>query len=130
MRFLAIYKTEERNAPPSPEMMAAMGALIDEMTRAGVLITTEGCLPSAMGARVRRAGAKVSVSDGPFTESKELIGGFAMLNVSSKEEAIAWTKRFLAVAGDGEAEIRQINDGQGPEAPCVPAAAETANAKA
>ena len=85
-----------------------MGALIEEMTTAGVLLATEGCLPSAKGARVRRAGDKVTVTDGPFTESKELIAGFALLQVGSKEEAIAWTKRFLECAGDGESEIRQI----------------------
>src|SRR5262245_4280738 len=76
MRYLAIYKSPERETPPTTEEMAAMGARIEEMTNAGVLLATEGCLPSARGARVRRTGDKVTVTDGPFTESKELIAGF------------------------------------------------------
>lgn len=108
MRFLAIYKTAERNIPPSTEEIAAMGKLIDEMTNAGVLLATEGCLPSVTGARVRRSNGRITVTDGPFTESKEIIGGFALVQVRSKDEAIEWTKRFLRVAGDGESEIRQI----------------------
>jgi hypothetical protein len=108
MRFLAIYKTAEKNTPPSTEEIAAMGKLIDEMTNAGVLLATEGCLPSFTGARVRRSNGRITVTDGPFTESKEIIGGFALIQVRSKEEAVEWTKRFLRVAGDGESEIRQI----------------------
>jgi len=108
MRFLTIYKTEERNTPPSTEEIAAMGKLIEKMVAEGTLISTEGCLPSARGARVRRRGKKISVTDGPFTESKELIAGFAIINAKSKEHAIELTKRFLEVAGDGESEIRQI----------------------
>ena len=108
MRFLSIYKAVESNVPPTTEEMTAMGQLIEEMTSAGVLIATEGCLPSAKGARVRRAGEKISVTDGPFTEAKEMIAGFALFEARSKEEAIELTKRFLAVAGDGECEIRQI----------------------
>jgi hypothetical protein len=88
--------------------MAAMGNLIEEMTDKGVLLSTEGCLPTAKGARVRRANGKITVTDGPFTEAKEVIGGFALFQVKSKAEAIEWTKRFLEVAGDGESEIRQI----------------------
>jgi hypothetical protein len=107
MRFLTIFKGAE-GVPPSTETMAAMGNLIEEMTDAGVLLSTEGCLPSAKGARVRRAKDKITVIDGPFTESKEVIGGYALLQVKSKAEAIQWTKRFLEVAGDGESEIRQI----------------------
>jgi hypothetical protein len=76
--------------------------------KAGVLVSTEGCLPTALGARVRLADGKVTVKDGPFTESKEVIGGFAILETNSKDEAIELTKRFLQVAGDGECEIRQI----------------------
>jgi hypothetical protein len=108
MRFLSIYKTAETGVPPTTEDMAAMGKLIEEMAKAGVLLATEGCLPSAKGARVRRSGGKVTVTDGPFTESKELIAGFALLAAESKDEAIELTKRFLEVAGDGECEIRQI----------------------
>lgn len=108
MRFLSIWKAVETNVPPTPEMMERMGQLIEEMTKSGELIATEGCLPSALGARVRKAGKKISVTDGPFTESKELIAGFALLEADSKEHAIEQCKRFMAVAGDGECEIRQI----------------------
>jgi hypothetical protein len=108
MKFLSIYKTVERNAPPSQEEIAAMGKLIEEGFKKGWLISTEGCLPTSLGARVRRSGDKISVTDGPFTESKEVVGGFALLNASSKEEAIELTRKFLQVAGDGECEIRQI----------------------
>ena len=108
MRFLSIYKGVEPDRPPTEEEMAEMGKLIDEWAKAGKLLTTEGCLPSALGARVRLAAGKVSVTDGPFTESKEVVGGFAILQASSKEEAVELTKRFLAVAGDGECELRQL----------------------
>lgn len=110
MRFLSIYRTTETNEPPTPELMAEMGKLIEEMTKAGTLLATEGCLPSIMGARVRRSGKKLTVTDGPFTEAKEVIGGFALLQAKSKAEAIELTKHFLNVAGDGECELRQIFD--------------------
>lgn len=108
MRFLSIYTTRERNTPPTPQEMATMGKLIEEGMKAGWLITTEGCLPSALGARVRRDGVKMSVTDGPFAESKELIGGFAILKAGSKEEAVELCRRFLEVAGEGECELRQL----------------------
>jgi hypothetical protein len=108
MRFLSIYKTVERNTPPSIEHVKKMGKLIEESMKAGVLLATEGCLPSALGARVRLSNGKITVTDGPFIESKELIGGFAILEASSKAEAIELTKTFLDVAGDGECEIRQL----------------------
>jgi len=116
MRFLSIYKSPERNAPPSQEEMERMGRYVEESIKAGELISTEGCLPSALGARVRHANGKVSVTDGPFTEAKEVVGGFAILEASSKEEAIRLAKEFLKVAGDGECELRQIftaSDGTG-----------------
>ena len=108
MKFLSIYKHVERNTPPSPEEMATMGKLVEEGFKAGWLVATEGCLPTALGARVRRDGSKISVTDGPFTEAKEVVGGFAILKANSKEEAIQLTKDFLKVAGEGECEIRQI----------------------
>ena len=108
MRFLSIYKTAERSTPPSVEHVTRMQQLIEEFMKAGKLIATEGCLPSALGARVRLSGGQITVTDGPFTEAKEVVGGFALLEAVSKEEAIALTKTFLEVAGDGECEIRQI----------------------
>ena len=108
MRFLSIYKTVERNTPPTAEHIARMERLIEESMKAGVLLATEGCLPSALGARVRRTGENITVTDGPFTEAKEVIGGFALLQAKSKEEAIALVRQFLDVAGDGECEVRQL----------------------
>ncbi|HVH66733.1 MAG TPA: YciI family protein [Gemmatimonadales bacterium] len=109
MRYLSIYKTIERATPPTQEEMDRMGQLIDEGMKAGWLLGTEGCLPSALGARIRHANGKVTVTDGPFTEAKEVVGGFALLQAGSKAEAIELCKRFLAVAGgDGECEIRQL----------------------
>ena len=108
MKFLSIYKTAERNAPPSQEEMSKMGKLVEEGFKAGWLLSTEGCLPSALGARVRLSGEKLTVTDGPFTEAKELVGGFAILRTNSKQEAIELAKQFLPVAGGGECEIRQL----------------------
>lgn len=108
MRFLSIYTTVERTTPPSPEEMAQMGRLIEEGMKAGWLISTEGCLPTSLGARVRRSKNDLTVTDGPFAETREVVGGFAILQADSKEDAIELTRRFLAVAGDGECELRQL----------------------
>ncbi len=112
MKFLSIYKPGKgEGIPPTQEEMERMGKLVEEGFRAGWLVSTEGCLPSSLGSRVRRSGDKVTVTDGPFTESKELIGGFAILRADSKAEAVELTRKFLQVAGDGECEIRQIFEG-------------------
>lgn len=108
MKFLSIYKTAERGVPPSQEEMAKMGKLIEGGMKAGWLLATEGCLPSALGARVRLSEGKLTVTDGPFTEAKELVGGFAILRTNSREAAIELAKQFLPVAGDGECELRQL----------------------
>jgi hypothetical protein len=108
MKFLSIYKSVERNTPPSQEEMAAMGKLVEQGFKEGWLLATEGCLPTALGAKVRRTAEKLSVTDGPFTEAKEVVGGFAILKANSKQEAIQMAKDFLKVAGEGECELRQI----------------------
>ena len=108
MRFLSVYKTEETNQPPTLEHVTRMQQLIEEGMKAGWLISTEGCLPSAKGARVRRSNGKTIVTDGPFTESKELVAGFAILEAASKQEAIELTRKFLEVTGGGECELRQV----------------------
>lgn len=108
MKFLSIYKTVERNVPPSQEEMARMGKLVQDAMQAGWLLSTEGCLPTALGVRVRISNGSFSVIDGPFTESKEQVGGFAILKANSKEEAIQLTKDFLSVVGQGECEVRQL----------------------
>src|SRR5579862_62961 len=88
MKFLCIYKPgKPEGTPPAPEHMAEMGKLIGEGIKAGWLLSTEGCLPSALGARVRQSDGKVTVTDGPFTEAKEIIGGFALIRAASKAEA-------------------------------------------
>ena len=110
MRFLSVYKSVEKGVPPTPEEMATMGKLIEKWMKTGHLLSAEGCLPSATGARVRLANGKVSITDGPFTESKELIGGLAILQAKSKEEAVELIREFLSVAGDGECELRQLYD--------------------
>lgn len=108
MKFLSVYKTVERNAPPTQEEMDKMGKLVEDGMKAGFLLAVEGCMPSASGARVRRSNDKLTVTDGPFTESKEVIGGLALIQANSKEEAIELVKQFLRVAGDGECELRQL----------------------
>ncbi len=116
MRFLSIYKTAETGVPPTPEHMETMQRLIEEGMKAGWLLATEGCLPTALGARVRSSGGNVVVTDGPFAETKEVVAGFALLEAASKEEAIRMTRDFLKIAGDGECELRQIftpTDGAG-----------------
>jgi hypothetical protein len=109
MRFLCLYKSAKpEGTPPTQEEMAEMGKLIEESFKSGRLLAAEGCLPSAMGARVRLSQGKYHVTDGPFTESKEVIGGFALIQAKSKEDAIEFIKTFLKIAGDGESEIRQV----------------------
>jgi hypothetical protein len=111
MRFLGLLKADkdsEAGAPPSPELMQRMGTFIEEITKAGVLVSTDGLQPSSKGKRVRLSGGKVTVTDGPFTESKELIASYALLETKSMAEAVEWTTRFLKVLGQGECEIRPI----------------------
>ena len=121
MKFLSVYKTAERSSPPSQEEMAQMGKLIEDGMKAGYLLAVEGCLPSATGVRVRLSNGKVTVTDGPFTESKEVIGGLALLHAKSKQEAVELVKQFLNVAGDGECELRQLFEaGQSTQAPGAP----------
>ena len=111
MRFLSIYKAAETNTPPSAEYLTKMEKLIQESMRTGELLATEGCLPSAFGSRVRLSRGQTTVTDGPFSEAKEVVGGFAILYANSKAEAVEMAKKFLAVAGEGECEIRQLFDG-------------------
>jgi hypothetical protein len=107
MQYLCIYKPA-KHTPPTPQHMEQMGKLIDEMFRNGTLVSTGALLPSANDARVRLADGAFEVTDGPFAESKELVGGFAILNAKSKADAIALTKQFLAIAGDGTSQIHQV----------------------
>lgn len=112
MRFLCVYKpgVPETNTPPTAEEQAVMGKLIGDMAKAGVLLGVEGCLPSSFGARLRIEDGKYSMTDGPFPETKELIAGFCLLQVKSKDEALEWTKRFLALVKHGTSEVLQLHE--------------------
>jgi hypothetical protein len=105
MRYLSIYRptSGEEGSMPSPEHMAAMGRLVEEMTRSGHLLSTEPVLPRSAGCVISRSGGQFTVSD-----LKDRMGGFAFLQASSKEELIDITRKFLDVAGDGVCEIRQV----------------------
>ena len=108
MQFL-IYSTEqspEASASPTPEVMAEIWNFLEEAVKAGVVVTTGGLLPT--GTRVRLSDGKLTVTDGPFIEVKELIAGFAVIQVKSKEEAIEWAKGFRKIIGEGETEIVQV----------------------
>jgi hypothetical protein len=108
VKFLSVYKTVERSVPPTQEEMTRMGKLIEEGMKAGTLLAVEGCMPSVTGARVRQSNGKVTVTDGPFAETKEVIGGLAILQAKSKGHAIELVKEFLGHAEDGECELRQL----------------------
>ena len=114
MRFMVILKANkdsESGAPLKWELIEPMIRFNEEMVKAGVMLSAEGLQPSSRGARIRFDHGKRSVIDGPFTETKELVGGFWILQVESKEEAIEWMKRCPAPFGDDEVteiEIRQV----------------------
>jgi hypothetical protein len=116
-RYLSLVRIDEQNAPaegPSPELMERMGALLEEVTKAGVMLDTAGLTPTSEGTRVTWSGGKLSYTDGPFTESKEVIGGYAIMQCKDKAEALEWTKRFLQVHEDFwtvTAEVREIAEG-------------------
>ena len=111
MRFLSVYRSSKpEGTPPTQQEMAEMGALIEDFLKSGVLLATEGCLPSKFGAKIRLGNGNFAVTDGPFTEAKEIIGGFALLRADSKDEAIEHVKRFMKVAGDGECVLLQVYD--------------------
>jgi hypothetical protein len=117
MRFMMLVKADEKNmGPPSPELLAGIDKLTQEITReGGALLETGGLLPSVTGAKVRATRGRLKVTDGPFSEAKELIGGYAIMQLSSKQEAIEQGQRFMQLHIDvlgpsyeGELEIRQL----------------------
>ena len=114
MRFMVIVKatpeSEKECALPDPQLMLEMGKYNEELSKAGVLLALDGLHPSSKGARVKFSGKSRTVVDGPFTEAKELIAGFSILQVKSLEEAVEWVKRApnCNPAGDSEVEIRQV----------------------
>jgi len=122
MRFLSMIRIDETTGQvPDEQLMAEMGKLIDELTRTGQLVSTAGLRPTSEGVRVRlHRGDRLTVTDGPFTETKEVIGGFAILEAQSLAEAVDLTRRFLKVHGTDwgvECEVRQLD---GPEFGCKP----------
>jgi hypothetical protein len=110
MGLLRADKESEAGAPPDMDLMMRMGTFVEEMTKAGVLLNTNGLHPSAKGKRIKLADGKVTIIDGPFTESKELVASYAIFQVQSMDEAVMWSKRFLECLGKGEVELRPIFD--------------------
>jgi hypothetical protein len=115
MMMIKATKDYEAGMPPNPQLMAGMGKLTEEMTKAGVLFAAEGLQPSSKGTRIKVSGGKRTVIDGPFAETRELVGGYAILQAKSKEEAIKLADRVVGVhveAGipDFEMEIRPLFD--------------------
>ena len=114
MRFMMLVKSAEDCGPPPKELMDAMAELAAEATRSGTMLQTGGLAPTAMSTRVRLSGGEISTIDGPFTESKEVVGGFAMFEFKSKEAAIESTLHFMELhkrywpGWEGETEIRQM----------------------
>jgi hypothetical protein len=104
MRYLMLSMAQD--TPPDQKLFAEMAAFIEEMTASGVLLATGGLDPA--GVRIASAGDDVTVTDGPFTEAKEAIGGFALVEARSKEEAIELGRRFRKIVGDGESRIHQV----------------------
>ncbi len=112
MRFLGYTLANEAETPtepPRPELYEEMGKFVEEATKAGVIVATGGISPTSEGAIVSLKGGKFTVVDGPFTEAKELVGGWALMECRDKAEAIEWTKRFLSVLGEGESRVRPVS---------------------
>jgi hypothetical protein len=110
MRFLG-YTLGDPNTPmtpPSEEHMAEMNKFVEEATKAGVLLATGGIAPFDTTTKIVNKGGEISVLDGPFTEAKELIGGWALMEARDRAEALEWCKRFMALAGEGETRLREV----------------------
>ena len=114
MRYMTIVKAAEPFRMPPPALLEAIGKLANEATRAGVFVETAGLAPTSEGARVRLSNGKISVTDGPFTEAKEVVGGYAIFDVKSKAEVLEWTSRFMDLHRkhwpdwEGETEVREL----------------------
>lgn len=126
MRFMTVVRAPETGAVPPPAMFEAVDRLTEEATAAGVLVSFGGLMPTAQGSIARIAKGKVMFTDGPFSEAKEVLGGFAIYEVRSREEMNAWTRRFLELHAKhwpeftGSVEIRQMYEGQLPGEPAQP----------
>ena len=111
MRFLGYTlanEDEQPTEPPSPELFETMGKFVEEATKAGVIVATGGLAPTSEGARISLKEGEYTVVDGPFTEAKEIVGGWAIMECRDLQEAIEWSKRFLGVLGEGEVRVRPV----------------------
>jgi hypothetical protein len=110
MRYMLMFKVDSDNEERGPacKEMPEMGAFVEELMKRGTVIATEGLQPSRKGAVVRVSGGRATVKDGPFTEAKELVAGFVLVEVKSKDEAVELAERFLTVAGGGVSEVREV----------------------
>ena len=110
MKFLVLSKddAETLRTPPTPERMAAIGAFMEEAAKAGAIYLTGGIRPAEAATTVSYVGGKRTVTDGPYAEAKELVAGFAIIDVPTIEEAVSWVSRFAEAAGIGESEIREL----------------------
>jgi len=114
MRFMMIVKHVEKQGPPPKQLMDAIAKLAEEEAKAGTMVGSGGLGPTALGARVRLSGGQVTVTDGPFTEAKEIVGGYAQFELKSKEEAVESAVRFMELhkkywpGWEGETEVRQM----------------------
>jgi hypothetical protein len=108
MKFLMITKSVPGAPPPSPEQMAELGRFTEEMLKSGVVLLTGGMIRPSTGIQIRNAAGKISVTDGPYAETKELIDGFAIVEAKSKEDAIAHATRFMNIVGNAQGEILRI----------------------
>jgi hypothetical protein len=112
MRFLGYTlasETDLPDEPPSPELFEEMGKFVEEAVKAGVIVATGGIAPTSEGAIITLKDGDFTVVDGPFTEAKELVGGWALMECRDKAEAIEWSKRFVSVLGEGEVRIRPVS---------------------
>jgi hypothetical protein len=110
MKFLMTYTGSPNNPPPTPEHMAAIGAFTQRNIASGVVVMTGGLVRPSRGLQLRCDGGEVSITDGPFAETKEVIDGFALVNVPSREDAVRMATEFMKLAGDGAGEILQVFD--------------------
>ena len=114
MRFMMIVKHRENQGPPPKELMDAIQKIAQDAAQAGTMVGSGGLAPTAKGARIRLSGGQLTVSDGPFTEAKEVVGGYAQFDLSSKEEAVQSAVRFMELhkkhwpGWEGETEVRQM----------------------
>jgi hypothetical protein len=111
MRFFGYTLASEADTPtepPRPELYEEMGRFVEEAVNAGVIVATGGIAPTSEGAKITLKDGEFTVVDGPFTEAKELVGGWALMECRDRDEAVEWSKRFVSVLGEGEVRVRPV----------------------